>query len=169
MSLTKSKRERIMDLVIARLRTIKTENGYQTNIGNNVDYWRTGSFSEEEMSDKTDGALGVRDLDEIKSVEGDNRKVARGIGAEMFERDIHVQVEIAKTGSQSPTDVHKIIADIETAIGKDVRWHEGAKSLAVGTRPRIDRSLVDQQTLKTAGVVYEFFIRYVTHAFNPYR
>lgn len=165
----KSKRERIMDLVIARLKSILTTAGYQTNVGNNVDYWRTGSFSEEEMADKPEGALGVRDLDEIKSVEGDNRKVARGIGTEKFERDIHVQVEIAKTGEQSPTDVHKIIADIETAIGKDVRWHEGAKALAIGTRPRIDRSLVDQQTLKTSGVVYEFFIRYVTDAFNPYR
>lgn len=166
-----SKRQKIVARVLLRFKDIKTDNDYETNVGNNVDYWRTGPYSEEEMAEKPDGALGVRDIDEIKTVEGDQRRVVKHIGGtEKFERDLHIQVEIGKSGSQSPTDIHKIIADIETAIGKDVRWKDAdGKALAVGTRPRLDRSIVDQQTLKTSGVIYEFFIRYITDAFNPYQ
>ena len=166
-----SKRRKIVDRVIARLESILTDNDYETDVGKNVDYWRSGPYSEEEMAEKPEGALGVRDIDELKTIEGDQQKVAKGLGGkEKFQRDLHIQIEIGLAGTSSPTEVHKIIADIETAIGKDVRWKdEDGKALAVGTRPRLDRSLVDQQTLKTTGVIYEFFIRYITDSFNPYQ
>ncbi len=164
----KTKREILVELVLARLRTITTTNGFRTNAGGNVDYWRTGSYSEEEMADKTDAALILRDIDELKTVEGDPTKVNK-VPTEKFLRHLHMQIEIALTGSQSPSEIHKVIADIEMAIRKDVRWHTGGKAVAVGTRPRLDRSVVEQNSLKTSGIVYEFFITYITDAFNPYQ
>jgi phage-related protein len=163
------KRAKIVARVIVRFGQIQKANGYLTDAGSNVDYWRTGTYSEEEMSDKSDGAICVRDIDEAKTVEGDATKVNK-LSTEKFMRHLHIQVELARGGTQSPSDIHNVIADIETAIRKDVRWKdEDGKFLAVGTRPRLDRSVVEQNTLKISGTIYEFFIQYITDAFNPYQ
>jgi hypothetical protein len=175
MAVVLTKREKIVAQVVARLQSIAASNvtpppvGYQTNIGQNVYYWRTGAISEEELSSFAEtAALVVRDLDETKATDGDHTKVTK-LSTEKHARDLHMQVEIVCGGSDAPSRVHKIIADIEMAIKNDVRWKADGKPLAIGTRPRIDRSIVEQESRKIGGVVYEFFILYVTDSFNPYQ
>lgn len=166
-----SKRDRIVKAVIARLEAIQTGAGYQTNVGEHVFYWRTGTMSEEELNGFSEhAALVVRDLDETKATDGDHTKITK-LNTQKFSRDLHIQIEIVCGDEDAPTRLRKYIADIETAIGKDIRWRDvdTGQPLAIGTRPRIDRSVVEQESKKIGGVVYEFFIFYATDAFNPYQ
>lgn len=167
-----TKRERIFGRVVNRLHQIRADlepEVYNTRVGLNVFEWRTGKVSEEEL-ETFDGemALVVRDLDETKATDGDHTKV-NTLSTQKVTRDLHMQIEIFTAGTDAPQKIRKIIADIESAIRKDIRWRDAEnKPLAIGTRPRIDRSIVEQESRKIAGVVYEFFIHYATQAFNPY-
>src|ERR1051326_9216758 len=175
MALPETKREKIFGRVLNRLHQIRSDvepDKYNTQVGRHVFDWRTGYYSEDEISSFEDGAaLALRDLDETKAVNGNHElMVAQHGGTQKFERVLHMQIEIVGTGESAPTLIRKIIADIETAIGEDTRWRDvSGKALALGTRPRIDRSVVEQESIKVGGVVYEFFIIYTTDAFNPYR
>jgi hypothetical protein len=174
MALPQTKREKIFGRVLNRLHQIRSDvepDKYNTQVGKHVFDWRTGYFSEEEMTSFEDGAaLVLRDLDETKATNGDhNLLVTQHGGIQKFERVLHMQIEIVGVGESAPTLIRKIIADIETAIGQDTRWRDvNGKALALGTRPRIDRSVVEQESKKVGGVVYEYFIHYTTTAFNPY-
>lgn len=172
MALTQTKRERIIARVQHRLEGIRSDiepDAYNTQVGRNVFYFRTGMFSEEELEGmEGEAALVFRDIDETKATDGETKKVNR-LSTEMFSRDLHMQIEIVQIGKDSPSTIHKIIADIESAIRKDIRWRETTgHALAIGTRPRLDRSVVEQESKKVSGVIYECFITYVTKAFNAY-
>lgn len=167
-----SKRTKLMNRVQARFQGIRADlepTVYNTNVGKHVFYFRTGTISEEELEGfDGDVALIIRDIDEIKFTDGEPNKKVISMH-EAFGRDLHVQVELIGSGTNAPLELHKLIADVETAIGKDVRWKdEVGSALAIGTRPRIDRSVVEQESKKIGGVIYEFFIYYKTGAFNPY-
>lgn len=167
-----TKRERIVGRVVNRLHQIRMDlepEVYNTSVGKNVFEWRTGIFSPEELEAfEGEMALVVRDLDETKATDGDHTKV-NTLSTQKVTRDLHMQIEIVVAGTDAPQKARKIIADIESAIRKDIRWRDAeSKPLAIGTRPRIDRSIVEQESRKIGGVVYEFFIHYATQAFNSY-
>lgn len=171
MAIPKTKREKLMERIVLRFQGIRADlepDVYNTSVGNNVFYFRTGTISEEELEGMPDGALVVRDIDETKATDGEATKKVTS-GHEAFGRDLHVQVELLQSGTAAPIQLHKLIADIETAIRKDVRWRDSdGNALAAGTRPRLDRSVVEQESKKIAGNIYEFFVYYVTKAFNSY-
>lgn len=173
MALPQTKRERIVNRVINRLHQIRSDiepDKYNFKFGqSNVFYWRTGIISQEELASfEGEMALVVRDLDETKATDGDHTKV-NTVNTQKVARDLHMQIEIVCGGEDAPMTRNKIIADIETAIRQDIRWRDvDNKPLAIGTRPRIDRSVVEQESRKVGGVVYEFFVHYATQAFNPY-
>lgn len=176
MALPETKREKIFGRVLNRLHQIRSDDEpdkYNTQVGKHVFDWRTGYFSEEEMASFEDqAALVLRDLDETKATNGNHTLIVtnQNGGTQKFERELHMQVEVVSVGELSPTLIRKIIADIETAIKQDTRWRDvSGKALALGTRPRIDRSVVEQESKKVAGVVYEFFIHFTTDAFNSYQ
>lgn len=161
-----TKRQRIVDAIEARLKLIKTTNtydtpagpqNYQTNAGNSVYVWRTGTFADEELAE---GALVLRDLDEAKH----RPEKDHPYQGNRFKRELHIQIELLGVGETAIDFVRQIIGDIEAAIRQDQRWNK----LALGTRPRIDRAVVEQESRKVGGVLYEFFIDYVTEAFNSY-
>jgi hypothetical protein len=177
MALPQTKRQKIFDRVLNRLHNIRSDNEpdkYNTQVGRHVFPWRTGYFSEEELASFEDtAALVVRDVDETKAVNSDHTKPvterAKFVTDQKFERELHMQIEIVQSGETSPSTIRQIIADIETAIRQDIRWRdESGKALALGTRPRIDRSVVEQESKKVSGVIYEFFVHYATDAFNSY-
>lgn len=176
MALPQTKRERIFDRVLNRLHNIRSDNEpdkYNTQVGRYVFPWRTGTVSEEELESFVDhAALVLRDVDETKATNGNHTLPVTNLngGTQKFERELHIQIEVFSGGEESPTLIRKVIADIETAIRQDIRWRDvSGKALALGTRPRIDRSIVEQESKKVGGVIYEFFIHYTTDAFNSYQ
>lgn len=176
MALPQTKRQKIFDRVLNRMHQIRSDvepDKYNTQAGRHVFPWRQGTISEEELASFTDTAgLIVRDVDETKATNGDHTLPVTNLrgGEQKFIRELHIQIEVA-CGTESAADLaRKVIADVEVAVSQDARWHDvNGRPLAIGTRPRIDRSVVEHESLKVGGVVIEFFIHYVTGAFNPYQ
>lgn len=176
MALPETKRQKIFGRVLNRMHQIRSDDEpdkYNTQAGRHVFGWRTGTISEEELASFTDqAALIVRDVDETKAANGDHTLLVTHLrgGNQKFVRELHIQIEIACGGEDADGLARKVIADVEIAVSQDVRWHDvNGKPLAIGTRPRIDRSVVEQESKKIGGVVIEFFIIYATGAFDPYQ
>lgn len=155
-------RQQIFDAVVAQLRTVKTTNqwtaygmtgDYLTNIGDQVHPWRTSAFQPEELP-----GVVPRDLDEPVEPMSE--------GSQRMKRQLHIQIVVAVGGEDAADQLRKIFGDLDIAVGlgRDSYWG----NLASETVPRISRSVLDQESLKVAGGIYEFYIHYPTLAFNPF-
>jgi hypothetical protein len=152
-------RQEIFERVVAQLRRIKTTNTYTlyggtlpylTNLGNTVFPWRAAPFQPGESG------IIVRDLDEpvMESAPRSERVI----------RQLHIQVEVVLAADDPVTRLWQAYADIEAAIGegRDSVWAD----ITSNTRPRLSRSLVEQESAKIAGGIVECFIDYPTLAFR---
>lgn len=156
-----STRQTLVDLIVEQLRTIKTSNSYtiynqtgnyKTNIGDSVWLWRNVTFDDDEPD-----SLIVRDMDEPISLPSKN--------AERVERQLHVGVELIGKNAGSDKLRNEYLPDVEIAIGvgAKTRWnHLGC------TRPRKSISVTGQESVKIAGMIFEFYIDYPGYAFYPY-
>ncbi len=116
-----SKRQKIVDAVVARMQTILVTNGYQTNIGANVEDSRQ-NWQEEELP-----ATSVFDLE--ATAEALPQNATRSI----WTQPIGIRVALKK-GSDVKAG-RKVIADIYRAIGTDETWIVSGTSLAMFTNP----------------------------------
>jgi hypothetical protein len=101
----------------------------------------------------------VRDIDELHK-EASPR-------APRMERQLHMQVNIVVAGDAAMDDLRdKYIPDVETAIliGREQVWN----NITSNTRPRLNRSVFEQESDKLAGGIVEFYIDYPSYAFYPY-
>lgn len=152
-------RQQIFTKVLTALGNIRTTNSftlygrtfaYKTNIGANVFAWRSAALKETELP-----GMVVRDLDELRELSdkyGDAEK-----------RSIHIQAAIMASGNTSADDMRDIFGDVDAAIGvgRAGNWD----NLSTETRPRLTRTIADQESLKITGGIYEFYIDYATPAF----
>lgn len=124
--MAESIRQRIIDAVRARLATIRTANGYKTDIGRNVREWQTTPLPVDELP-----AVCFRDPD-------------NGIAEwTMRERDNRVALMIEAAGKDvAPATVRAYAEDLYRAIGIDETWG----GLALVTEP-----LGDTIDLRTEG------------------
>lgn len=156
-----STRQTLVDLIVEQLRTIKTSNSYtiynqtgnyKSDIGENVWLWRNVTFD-----DDAPDSLIVRDLDEPITMPS--------AYAERVERQLHVGIELIAREAGSDKLRNEYLPDVEIAIGIGARtkWHEIGK-----TRPRKSISVTGQESVKIAGMIFEFYIDYPGYAFYPY-
>ena len=154
-----NRREEIFTKVVEGLRGIQTTNTYtlygrtfnfETDIGDSVHPWRAAPFDEDELP-----GLIVRDIDELRELSSPN-----GTGEK---RSLHVLCSIATDGDASPEMMRKIFGDIDGVFGtgRSTGWD----SLSTETRPKLTRTIVDQESLKITGGIYEVYIDYVVPAF----
>lgn len=152
-------RGEIVKRVEDQLKRIQTANTYTlygetknyfTNLGTNVSRWRSRPFTEGEQG------LVLRDLDEPKDLASNH--------AGAVTRNLHIQVEIVVSGQNAPDDLLKAFADVEAALGegRESVWGD----ITSGTRPKLDRSLVEQESQRLAGGIVEVYIDYPTLAFR---
>ena len=145
-----SKRQQIVDAIDARLKTITTANGYNTDAGNNVFEWR--SYPLDENSELP--ALVYRDTEEIESL---------AVGGYQL-HTLTIEIEGYVVGANAARDLRALIADVIKAIGTDLTWG----GLAEDTRPVEESIEIDQEERKIAGAVIRIEIDYRTQAFDPY-
>lgn len=148
-----TRRQLIVNQVIAQLQAIATANGFLTNVGASVFEWRDTPFQETELP-----ALIFRDLDEPQELSSPR--------SERVLRSLHCLVQVVTVGDTPMRDIRQILADIEKAVGKGASDYWG--KFASNTRPRIARAILDQESLKFAGSTFEFYIDYPTTAFNSF-
>lgn len=152
-------RQDIVTRVYTQLQRIRTANtytlygetkNYLTNLGSSVFVWKSTPFQ------PTEQGIVLRDLDEPVSLS--SSRSARVI------RQLHMQAEVVLSGASSVSDLFNAYADIEAAIGegRESVWAD----ITSDTRPRISRSVVEQESAKIAGGIFEFYIDYPTLAFR---
>jgi hypothetical protein len=141
-------RQSIVNAVDARLKTIKIANGYETDIGLNVNRWKAIPVS----SDK-EYELIYRDVS------------CETVYLEAHRHKLHFEVEaIIKAGSISDNQVRKMLADILKAIGVDPQW----SNLAINTHPEGDEINILQTEKIIGGTIIRFAIEFRTKEWDPY-
>jgi hypothetical protein len=154
-------REDIVTRVKGQLDRIRTTNtytlygetkNYLTNLGSNCTIWRSRPFEPGEQG------LILRDLDEEMALATSTNMSGAVV------RQLHIQVEIVLSGPNVHSDLWKVYADVEAAIGEGrvSVWGDITKE----TRPRLSRSLVEQESARVAGGIFEVYIDYPTLAFR---
>ncbi|HYY95279.1 MAG TPA: hypothetical protein VE713_12240 [Pyrinomonadaceae bacterium] len=165
-----TKRQRIVERVVARMQTISIENGFQTDAGQLVKKWAA------RLDDKTIEAspakcqLSVCDLLDEVSKESKQSKGAT--------HRLRVQVRIFKAKGNADDDLRTIIGDVVDAVGRDVaqnEWpailwpDETGKPLAMDTEPSSEGFVIPTEAMEISGGAVEFTIVYATAVFDPYQ
>lgn len=149
----KTLRQELVERVVARMQSIRTANGYQTDAGAHVEQWPAG-YGEEEL--RAAPRLGVCDLP--------NDATKESMHAESQENRLRVQVRIFTSGAARLDYVRRMIGDVLSAVGADQRWGK----LALHTEPGSDGFVVPQESMSVAGAAVEFVIVYRSKLFNPF-
>ncbi|HLE18673.1 MAG TPA: hypothetical protein VI728_10365 [Syntrophales bacterium] len=145
-----SKRQQLIDAIDARFKTIKTTNGYETELGNNVFAWRSSPIEAAELP-----CLLYRDT---------NETIELTIGAHIH--TLTIETEIITSGGTAIKDIRKMLADIIKCIGADLTWG----GIAEDTLPVAGEDIkIEQQENIITGAKLSFAAQYVTEPFNPYQ
>ncbi|MDQ1610335.1 MAG: hypothetical protein QOG00_266 [Pyrinomonadaceae bacterium] len=141
-------RQEIVKKVLARMRLIRTENDYVTEIGASVHEHRTEALQEHELP-----ALIVRDgTDEITYREKQS-------GAHHHSLPFTIDVVCQETDVNAEV-ARKALADVMKAIGVDPRWGGVAKQ----SLPKSASVITDKEGNWLGGARVEFTVEYQTAA-----
>lgn len=142
-------RQQIVTAFDTRMKTIKTANGYETNLGNSVYEWLQAPLQEDDPV-----SLNYRDRSNV---------TVRAVGC--HEHRLTMEVVLAITKAATPAQVRKMIADVIVCVGTDPQW----SGLAEDTRPVSDEEIeIEHRGRKIAGVSLKFEIQHNTAPFDPY-
>lgn len=160
-SMPPTKRQAIVEKVIARLARIQIANGFATDIGSEpAEDWPT-RYSEEELRDAT--RLGVFDLTNKSFQEYPKEKKIANV--------LPMQVRIFHTRQTTPAELRLMMADVMRAIVEDETSGERDATfggLAVDTKPDEDGFIVPKETFAIDGAAVGFTVEYLTVPFDAY-
>jgi len=137
--------------VIARLETILTANGYETDAGTNVFEWRDAPLAETELP-----AVVVRDTDDAAELTA---------GETNHEFTIELDIFAIGTATLDAAEVsRKVVADVVKAMGVDFTFGGLTHNMIhLG-----ESAIVDQESRKLLAITVEFALYYTTAHFDPY-
>lgn len=145
-----TKRQDIVDRLIALMETITTGSGYLTNIGASVHDFVV-HFQEEDLP-----ALSVCDL--VADIEFVNQQIeARG-----QRKTLNLQLRIFAASNTKITELRKMLGDINKALGTDKTLGETVLFI----RPTKEGIIADEQTFEVAGAAFEIEIGYLIDSFD---
>lgn len=151
----KSLRQKIVEAVTARLQTITTANGYQTNLGSKVFVWRLTPFQDSETP-----ALNL--FDRIDTIQ----KQTAGIWHHSLAFEIHIVTSAGTAPLETIRD--QLIADVQKAIGVDRYWTVSGTRLAHDTDiTSVEIGAAHGEKLEAQAKVL-LSIEYRTKSFNCY-
>lgn len=141
-----SKRQQVIDAVIARMQLIKVANGYQTDLGENVGDFKT-HYDEDDLP-----GLSVCDTISL-------HELANGAPTATSQIDtMSVQLRAFVSDDTPAAELRLMIADIWKAIKVDPRWG----NLAMQTIPKRSGIVLADEAFQIGGAAVEIEI----HIFN---
>lgn len=130
-------RQTLVTKILARLATITTGNGYQTNIGANVKEWQTTPL------DDTEVATIVRDTTATAQPDPNGNNSSK----RTWSQQILVDAVLQESG-QNAVEARKAISDINKAIGLDQTWD----GLARRSEQVSEKLMLDKSGARVGGV-----------------
>lgn len=166
-----SLRQKIVDALLAQLRTITVANGYETNLGRKVFEWRDlerSPWTATDLGTESDNsALNVKDKSEPAedaTVQGRHDKDLQ------FELELATSKKVAGSADATPTAAHqvrKLIADIEKSLANHTTWITTLNVASISAVSVNDMDVVQEGTV-LGGAKLQFSVRYSNKRFNPY-
>ena len=148
-----SKRHKIVEAVVARLKLINGAGSYTTNVANRVEDSRI-NWQQDEMP-----AISVFDGDAIGTPTTAGRNLGTVHAMPVLIRGITVQGTTA-------ANVRTLIKDIQTAIRQDDKWHVANVQLVMQTRQVRDAILRNADSFEVEGCEVEIEVQFLTEKFN---
>jgi hypothetical protein len=146
-----SRRQQLIDAIKIRFAAITTANGYETNLGNSLDEWRTEAFEPSELP-----GINLRDESEPVTYANKNSgSVLRKLNvvADLVFQETDLSATLARSG----------LADVEAAIAVDPTWG-GLAKLTIQDESRL---MTDERGRWLGGARIAFTIEYFTSPFTP--
>jgi len=138
------KREQVMAAVIDRMKTIRTANGYLTDIGKNVFRWRMTPLNEGEVP-----GMSVRDP---------RRTVLRRYSDSLRDYQLTVEMEaVSAPGSLTDSDLNNTLQDLYRAFLEVDPTFGG---LVFSAEPDSDEKTFDHQAQKFGSAICRFNLTY---------
>lgn len=153
-----SKRQQIVDQLVARMQLITLAGGYRTNLGQNVFDWEI-HFQQEDLG--VDGAISVCDLP-AEAADTSGRSNPRETVWRM-----PVQLRMFFGRDTPPSRVRDAIADVNDALRIDDRIRDSnGKGLAMITRPVREGLFRSEDSYELIGGIVEIEVQFITQKFN---
>lgn len=156
--MAESKRQRIMDAVAERMRTILIANGYETDLGLNVEEW-TQHLQQEDIADS--GILSVCDM-VAEAAATDGRSNPRET---IWLMPIQIRIWYPKD-QLTAANVRTGLQDVNRAIRQDDRWKVDGVGLVMISRPLREGPIVPEDSFEVAGAFLDFEAQFITQKFN---
>ena len=153
-----SKRQKLVDAIVARMQTILTANGYETDLGTNVADWRL-NWQDDDLG--STGAISVCDLVAEAAPTAGRQNPQETI----WLLPVQIRFQFKRTDTIAEL-VRKGIRDINAAIRTDDRWTVSNVGLAMITRPLREGPIIPEDSFEIVGGVVEFELQYITQKFN---
>lgn len=150
-----SKRQKIVDAIVTRMKLINGTGDYTTNVANRVADSETNWSQDQE----TLPAISVFDGDAIANPtsQGDYRAA------------VHVMAVLLKYFAEQGTtaaNARNGLKDMMTAIRQDDKWHVAGVPLAMQTREVVSRISRDPDSHEIEGAEIEIAVHFITGKFN---
>ncbi len=150
-----SKRQKIVDAIVARMETILTTNGYSTNIGGRVKDWET-NWDQKELP-----AVSVCDLPANAADTSQDGRLDRTIWL------MPVQIRIHAAQGETPANVREMVKDVQKAIRTDPQFIVSTVPLAMQSWPETEGFMIPDDSFEISGGVLQFTVQFHTRKFDP--
>lgn len=152
-------RQRIVEAIFGKLKTITKANGYKTDIGLNVFRWKLNPWGEREADGKHFSA-GCNLKDKacvcVLAVSGS------------MNWELEIEIEIYGDGEGSDTFLRSAEADVITMIGKDSKFGVPELNARTWTKNFRTEMGLKQDERIVAGMLVSFQVEFTTPYWNPY-
>jgi len=148
-----SKRQRLVDALVTRLKLINGSGGYDINLASRVEDSRT-SWQQEELP-----AVSVFDNEDVSHP-------TSSANALNIVHEMSVVIRgLCEQGTTAAT-ARKLIKDIQRAIRQDDKWTVSGTPLAMQTRQIRDHIVRNDDSYEIEGCEVEIAVQFITQKFN---
>jgi hypothetical protein len=154
-----SKRQKIIDAVIARMQTIRTVNLYQTELGANVGDWQT-FWDDGELP-----ALSVCDTIAEEELIHDEPTATKQFNRLTLILKIFTREDVLEDRAKS---LRTYIADVKKAINVDRFWTVSSEQLAAWTKPIRSGIVIEPDKMEIGSAAVEIEIGFYTESFSEF-
>ncbi len=149
-----SKRQKLVDAIVARMQTILITNGFATDIGANVRDSET-NWQQEELP-----AISVFDLPATAEILPNPANTRHTIWTQP------INIRVALIAGTDAKNARKAIKDVWQAVRSDQQWTLSGEKVAMFTMPTQEGFTYQQDSFEIVGVEVEFSVTYITAKFN---
>jgi len=149
-----SKRQKIVDAIVARMQTILVTNGFATDIGTRVEDSQT-NWDQNQLP-----AISIFDMPANAEAAPNPANTRHTVWTQPIQTRVYLEV------GTDAKNARKAIKDIWQAVRSDPQWTLSGEKVAMFTTPISEGFVYPPDSFEIVGVAVEFNVTYITGKFN---